>query len=269
MEKILNDVRRDAIEKLKEADTEALRLLTDTASYIYSLAKIRRFYSLSAVEQAVKDSPSEFFRSVCTYTSDPFEYGDAVELVTNEYWSRNPQGVQAMITYLYIWTALYIPEPHTPEYFRCFLQSLIPAGSLRREFEQLMEKADQEMESLREKEISERYSHIIRPVFQDAEALENIHTLESVLTRLPDRSVQRLLQEISLYTLSACIFAFSDAVRDRVMHNLSRHYGTAVKETVVQLHPIDEKEVSRSITEVLLLLGQLETNGEISLHGLA
>lgn len=269
MEKILDDVRRDAIEKLKAADTEELHLLTDTASYIYSLAKMRRFYGLSAVEQAVKDSPSEFFRSVCTYTSDPFEYGDAVELVTNEYWSRNPQGVQAMITYLYIRTALCIHEPHTPEYFRCFLLSLIPAGSLRREFEERMEKTGKEMESLREKELSERYSHITGPVFQDTEALENIHTLESVLTRLPDRSVQRLLREISLYTLSACIFAFSEAVRDRVMHNLSRRYGTAVKETVVQLYPIDKKEVSRSIAEVLILLGQLETNGEIRLHGLA
>ena len=41
MKKILDDVRRDAIKKLKAANTEDLHLLTDTAVYIYSLVKTR------------------------------------------------------------------------------------------------------------------------------------------------------------------------------------------------------------------------------------
>ncbi len=142
MKKILDDVRRDAIKKLKAANTEDLHLLTDTAVYIYSLVKTRDLYGLSAMEQAVKDSPSEFFRSVCTFISDPYDLDDAIELVTNEYWSRDLQGVQAMTAYIYIRTALCIPDPEHPfpGEFRFLLQSLVPPGSLRRKFADESEK---------------------------------------------------------------------------------------------------------------------------------
>lgn len=137
--------------------------MTDTAVYIYSLVKTRDLYGLSAMEQAVKDSPSEFFRSVCIFTSDPYDLDDAIELVTNEYWSRDFQGVQAMTAYIYIRAALYIsdPEHFFSDGFRYLLQSLLPPGNLRREFEELTERTYQEMESRHEKEISESFSHII------------------------------------------------------------------------------------------------------------
>ena len=56
MKKTLDDVRRDAIRKLKAANTEDLHFLTDTAVYIDSLVKTRDLHGLSAMEQAVKDS---------------------------------------------------------------------------------------------------------------------------------------------------------------------------------------------------------------------
>ena len=265
MKKTLDDVRRDAIRKLKAANTEDLHFLTDTAVYIDSLVKTRDLHGLSAMEQAVKDSPSEFFRSVCTFLSNPYDLDDAIELVTNEYWSRNLQGVQAMTAYIYIRTALYISDPEhlLSAGFRYLLQSLLPPGSLRREFEELTERTYQEMESRHEKEISESSSHIIWPLFQDEEMLENIHALESVLGRLPNLYVQRLLQDMDINTVSVCICALGEDVRDRVMRNLSRRNGTAVKETAVQLHPISKKTASQSISNMLLVLGRLEASGEI------
>lgn len=265
MEKILDDVRRDAIEKLKAADTEDIHLLTDATVHACSLAKTKRLYGLSAVKQAVKDSPSEFFRSICTFILDPFDSEDTIELVTNEYWSRNPQGVQAMTAYIYIRTALYIPAPEHmfPGEFRYLLQSLVPPGSLRQEFEEQMKKSDREMQARHEKEISDSFSQIIRPVFQNAETLENIHALESLLGRLPDRSVQRLIREIGINTISACICAISEDIQDRVIQNLSRRRVTEVKEAAIQLHPINEKAASQSIANILLVLGRLEASGEI------
>lgn len=262
MEKILDDVRRDAIEKLKTADTEDLHLLTDAVIYVYSLAKTNQFYGHSAVEQAVKDSPSEFFRFICTFLSEPFESDDAITLVTNEYWSRNPQGVQAMIAYIYIRTALLVPDLNL-QYFRCFFQSLLLPGSLYRELEEQMEKTDREMESRHEKEISESFSHIIWPVFQDTETLENIRALESVLGRLPDRDIQRLIREMDVDTVSACICASSETIQNKVLRNLSRRGSTQVKKVAIQLHPINEKIVHKSITNLLLVLGRLEASGEI------
>lgn len=265
MEKILDEVRRDAIEKLKTADTEDLHLLTDAAAYACSLTKIEQLYGLSAVKQAVGDSQSEFFRFICKFISEPFEADDAIQLITNEYWSRNPQGVQAMTAYIYIRAALYISDPEhlLSDGFRYLLQSLLPPGSLRREFKELTERTYQEMESRHEKEISESFSHIIWPLFQDEEMLENIHALESVLGRLPNLYVQRLLQDMDINTVSVCICALGEDVRDRVMRNLSRRNGTAVKETAVQLHPISKKTASQSISNMLLVLGRLEASGEI------
>ena len=78
MKKTLDDVRRDAIRKLKAANTEDLHFLTDTAVYIDSLVKTRDLHGLSAMEQAVKDSPSEFFRSVCTFLSNPYDLDDEI-----------------------------------------------------------------------------------------------------------------------------------------------------------------------------------------------
>ncbi|MCI9307412.1 MAG: hypothetical protein HFI28_13245, partial [Lachnospiraceae bacterium] len=160
MEKILDEVRRDAIEKLKTADTEDLHLLTDAAAYACSLTKIEQLYGLSAVKQAVGDSQSEFFRFICKFISEPFEADDAIQLITNEYWSRNPQGVQAMTAYIYIRTALCIPDPEHPfpGEFRFLLQSLVPPGSLRREFEEKTGKIDREIESRHERKISESFT---------------------------------------------------------------------------------------------------------------
>lgn len=265
MKKTLDDVRRDAIRKLKAANTEDLHFLTDTAVYIDSLVKTRDLHGLSAMEQAVKDSPSEFFRSVCTFLSNPYDLDDAIELVTNEYWSRNLQGVQAMTAYIYIRTALYISDPEhlLSAGFRYLLQSLLPPGSLRREFEELTERTYQEMESRHEKEISESFSHIIWPEFQDAETLENIRALESVLDRLPDRDIQRLIRVMDIDTISACICAFSENMQNRVIQNLSRRGGTKIKEVAIQLHPINEKIASQSMANMLLVLRRLEASGEI------
>ena len=93
--------------------------------------------------------------------------------------------------------------------------------------------------------------------------LENIHALEWVLGRLPDRDVQRLLRDMDMNTVSACICALGEDVRDRVIRNLSRRSGTTAKETAVQLHPISKKTASQSISNMLLVLGRLEASGEI------
>lgn len=259
MVKILDDVRRDAIKKLKTADTENIHLLADAVVYVYSLAKTNQLYGRSAAEQAMKDSPPEFFRFILRFLSDTFDPEDAIELVTNEYWIRNPQGVQAMAAYIYIRTALSLPDLI---HFRCFLRSLLP-GSLYRELEEQMIKADREMESRHEKEISENFSHIVRPVFQDAETLENIRALESVLDRLQNWDIQRLIRETDVDTISACICASSENIQNKVLRNLSRRGGTQVKEIAIQLHPLNEKIVSQSITNMLLVLGQLEASGKI------
>lgn len=264
MEKILDDVRRDAIEKLKAADTtENIHILADAVIYIYSLAKTNQLYGCSAVEQAVKDSPSGFFRFICTFLSDPYDSDDAITLVTNEYWSRNPQGVQAMAEYIYIRTALSLPDLYLP-YCRYLFQSLLlpVPGRLYRE----MEKTGLEMESRHAKEISESFSHIIWPVFQDAETLENIRALESAIDRLSDWYLQRLLREMDVNTVSACISVSSENIRNRVIQNLSLRVGTSIKETAIQLHPISEKTASQSITNMLHVLGRMEASGEISIR---
>lgn len=93
--------------------------------------------------------------------------------------------------------------------------------------------------------------------------MENIRALESVLDRLPDRDIQRLIREMDIDTISACICAFSENMQNRVIQNLSRRGGTQIKEVAIQLHPINEKIASQSMANMLLVLGRLEASGEI------
>lgn len=93
--------------------------------------------------------------------------------------------------------------------------------------------------------------------------MENIRALESVLDRLPDRDIQRLIRVMDIDTISACICAFSENMQNRVIQNLSRRGGTKIKEVAIQLHPINEKIASQSMANMLLVLRRLEASGEI------
>lgn len=126
MEVILDDMRRNAIEKLKTANNEDTRLLIDSAIHILTLSALARKEGLIALELSVQNFSSDFFNLPILLVAEAAPPEEIIEITTNEYWTRDPQGVQAMIAYFYIRGMLYLQQGKRPEYIKECLKSLIP-----------------------------------------------------------------------------------------------------------------------------------------------
>lgn len=125
MKKILYDVRQDAIQKLKAADNEDFCLLIDAALYIKALSKISRREGHLYLEYFLEDLPEQLrFPIYCIVDACPSK--EIAELATNDYWTRDPKGIQAMIFYIYIRGSLYIQKGYNPDAIKEYLGTLFP-----------------------------------------------------------------------------------------------------------------------------------------------
>lgn len=86
MEKILDDVRRDAFAKLKMSE-ENVEVLAEAADRIILCCRISRRNGLLALESEAKYTDSEFLRSVMMMVVDAYESEKIVEVATNAYWA--------------------------------------------------------------------------------------------------------------------------------------------------------------------------------------
>ena len=137
---ILNDVRQDAFKKLKSADDADASFLIDAALYILALVHSTRRHGLLCLDILMEDLP-EPLRIPIQMVADCYLYGEIVEIATNDYWSRDPQGIQAMVTYIYICGALYIREGYSPDALKDALETLFPLN-WRQEYRERCEKME-------------------------------------------------------------------------------------------------------------------------------
>ena len=73
--------------------------------------------------------------------ADCYPYEEFVEIATNDYWSRDPQGIQAMASYIYICGALYIRKGYSPDALKDALETLFPL-KWRQEYRERCEKME-------------------------------------------------------------------------------------------------------------------------------
>ena len=137
---ILNDVRQDAFKKLKSACDADASFLIDAALYILALAQTARSHGLLCLDILIEDLP-EPLQIPIQMVADCYPYGEIVEIATNDYWSRGPQGIQAMVSYIYICGALYIREGYSPDALKDALETLFPLN-WRQEYRERCEKME-------------------------------------------------------------------------------------------------------------------------------
>ena len=109
MKRILNDVYRDALAKLKES-TEDCTLLTDAAVDIVMISRIARREGLLCLEELVEDYESAFVKWLARLVVDGTEPELLSEMAVNEYWMRASEGALAMADYIYIRGMLCVQE---------------------------------------------------------------------------------------------------------------------------------------------------------------
>lgn len=260
MKRILNDVYRDALAKLKES-MEDCTLLTDAAVDIIMISRIARREGVLCLEELVEDHESVFVKWLARLVVDGTDSELLFEMVVNEYWMRASEGALAMVDYMYIRGMLFVQEGLNDRILADFLQTLIPQG-LRSEYQTKLQVKLNALEEKKRKENAEKLA-CIRPVFHDEAVIEKIHILENKIYKFSDRTIQRVVRDLDSYCAGICIYAMSEESRKKVLDNMSSRYAGEVMEDIVHFVSIEEQEVLKYIEKALNVINKLLEMGEI------
>lgn len=196
MEKILDDVRRDALAKLK-GEKDGIQELEDAINTVLYLSRRARYNGLLSLEAEAVNVRSEYLRNIIMLVVDACEPDEIVEFGTNAYWKDDPQGGQAMVYYIYLRGALDVQDGKDPKETLKLFQNLLPTDPHWQITEQTVQYW---MEPER------RFSQI-RPVFQDADTQEQVAALEKALSLLSDHALHIFIKDMENYDFVECVYA--------------------------------------------------------------
>ena len=260
MENILENVRLDAISKLKSEKVDQSQL-ADAVSSIMELFNVARNKGLFALEEAVENVSSDFLKKLIMLVVDGTDPAAVVEIATNEYWMNALEGTQAMMDYIYIRGMLGIQSGENSRTLEEILLSLMPLEE-QKEDKSRRNGAKRQFAMMSRTEIEEKFA-ASSPSFEDRDVLESISSLEKQISLLPDRSIQRLLRDVDDQILAVCAYAFKEETRWKILDQLSRRRVFAIMEEIARGTLIGEKEVLKSIEKVVFVIRELQKDGEI------
>lgn len=125
---LMNEVRRDAFEKSKNAKQgEQFFCLIDT---MLGLLQSARKEGMLHLEMAVKEIPQEirFYRDIQLSVEELYNgccNEDLIEILTNRYWAKNLQGEDALFCYMMILSVLKISQGAAPYWLERLLVSCL------------------------------------------------------------------------------------------------------------------------------------------------
>lgn len=257
LDTIMDTVRLDAITRLKNTDIRAKEQhnkVIDAAKDIMKLADLARREGLLALEDRAQTTASDFLRQLILLVVDG-TFPDAIaEIGTNTYWTKAPDGADAMADYMYLRGMLGIQNGDNPRVLESILVSLMPA-EMHSEYRAQMEILHQE------EDVEKLFS--IHPAFEDSGIWESIHRLEKTISSLPDRCIQRVLRELDNKDLAICLYVLQQDTRKKILANLSTRLAHAIIEDVALCASVSERDVSASVTKVLDTIDSLLEAGEI------
>lgn len=229
MYKILDDVRRDAIQKCRPTGEEDNKILADAAALILKLSIHAHCEGLLALEEQVsKRTVDDFLRGIIMRVVDGNDPRLIAEIGSNGYWTRNPQGIQAMVLYIYLWGTCCIQD--NGHAMMCMgIYALLPESchsQIARQMAILEEKRERLEEKEQERHLKwqekgELAEEILQdylygdPVFTGQELLENVHALEEQIEKLPDTVLKKVLCEMGEEKYH-CFYVFNGKIRQRI-----------------------------------------------------
>ena len=133
----LDDVRRDAVGKIRGLSTEELergweRISETVLEIMVSNELVRREGLLILELTQRKTVGDEIFRHIIGLAADGFAPEHLVEIMTNVYWIEEPSGIDAMVNYMQLRGMLLVCLGISCFELSHFLQSLIPRQLLVR-----------------------------------------------------------------------------------------------------------------------------------------
>lgn len=254
---LLDAVRLDAIAKLKNADLrekEQQGKVIDAAKNLMILADLARKEGLLVLEDRAQTITSDYLKQLILLVVDGNFPEIIAEIGTNIYWTKAPDGADAMVDYMYLRGMLGIQNGDNLSILESVLVSLMPI-ELHQEYHTQMEVLHQK------KDVEKLFS--IHPTFQDSNVCEAIYTLEKIVSTLHNRCIQRVLRELDNRDLAICIYVLQQETRKKVLSNLSTGLAHAIMEDMTLCMSISEKDVDASIKRVLNTINSLLKSGEI------
>ncbi len=260
MKRILIDVYRDALAKLKET-TEEYTLLTDAAVDIVMISRIAHREGLLCLEELVEDHESVFAKWLVMLVVDGTDPELLSEMAVNEYWMQASEGALAMADYIYIRGMLCVLEGLNDRILVDFLQTLIPQG-MRSEYQTKLQVKLNVLEEKNRKENAEKLACIC-PVFHDEKVIEKIHILENKICKYSDRTIQRVVRDLEAHCAAISIYTMRKESRKKVLDNMSSRYAGEVIAEIVRFTSFEEQEVLKYIEKALDVINKLSEMGEI------
>jgi flagellar motor switch protein FliG len=87
------------------------------------------------------------------------------------------------------------------------------------------------------------------------------------LLYVDDRSIQRILREVDKKDLALSLKVADEQLKEKILKNMSERAQDMLKEELQFMGPVRLKEVESAQTRIVLIVKQLEENGEIVLAG--
>lgn len=257
MDTLLDHVRLDAIDQLKNTDKitkEQQDQMIEVIKEIIDLSNLARREGLLALEDLTKNMTSDLLKQLIILVVDGTFPHIIAEIGTNIYWTKSSKGPDAMMDYMYLRGMLGIQNGENPRILLEILLSLMPYAH--------REDYRAQIESLHQREGMDKLFSI-HPAFQDEKTMESIHNLEHVVSKLPNRCIQRILHELDHRDLTICVYVFQQNIRKNILDNLSTGMAQAIMDDMALCQSISENTVYTSLIKVQDIINHLQKNGEI------
>lgn len=262
MNKALDDVRKDAIKKLRESETENMASITDAADNLLQLWDIAKREGLLSLEEAIEKLVNypmpEYGKLLTMLIVDGTDSELVLEIGTNEYWRKNPQGAESMVFYLYLRGILGIQSCEPSLILQILYQSLMPEKC-----QFLFQEKIKARNKKRNLDIAEKLSSL-PPAFENIELIEKLHELESELESFDDRALQRILRNINNNALTLCLYGLKEETKERIFCNLNEELARMLKEDMAYLYGnAKESDILESAATMIKTIHNLCDSAEI------
>ncbi len=302
MNELLYDVRRDAIRKFHEAEEKDCKPLIEAIKRVVEMSNIARKEGLLALEDIIVEGGMECTENFLFLLSD-FKNGlDYIyEIASNEYWTRNLQGVQAMIFYIYFRGAVSIFMGENPRIIDAMNISLLPEEYPRNEdwlndyvdnekpliryTAQKQEKIDlerkewekrYEKEKIKEKQEKQELKKFCSTPhnFKNPKLPEKLRELEKeILENLSDQSINTLLdfEEGRDNMINRCLYGLGNEARMKIVKcigccndkDILVPEESARMRRVMELGEQEEEEILGAVLMTLGTIKRLRRTGKI------
>lgn len=270
MNRILYRVRKDAIDKFRISKEEDRQPLFDAARGMMDLSGITRGHKEVLKIVLVEDGP-EYLRFLMLLAAEEPDLDALIQRGAAEYWIQKPQGIWAMVFYIYLWGMVMIWKGYHPwsleEMFEILLQEKSEywpeGGSIsfqysKEEAEEIREIAIEKEQARERDELNRRIERLfaVRPVFQNPELTERLRELEEEITgKLSDQFIENVLDSMSKYKVGRCLYGLSDEARQRILQCDRDIFSWGA---VTDLEYLRESEEEELLGAVLIMLGKIK-----------